>query len=110
MCSTNGFPECCTVGLSCHTANAVARNMPGAGSFQAATHVYSVAPQDGTVLAIGAPTLALEQKMGVQGVRFDTTQLNWIGRVHHRHSMACDTPVLDLVHRSGADWIDDDRT
>lgn len=60
----------------------VARNMPGAGSFQAAAHVYSVAPQDGTVLSIGAPTLSLEQKMGVQGVRFDTAQFNWIGRIN----------------------------
>lgn len=60
----------------------VARNMPGAGSFQAAAHVFSVAPQDGTVLSIGAPTLSLEQKMGVQGVRFDTAQFNWIGRIN----------------------------
>lgn len=60
----------------------VVRNMPGAGSFQAAAHVYSVAPQDGSVLAIGAPTLSLEQKIGAQGVRFDTAQFNWIGRIN----------------------------
>ena len=66
----------------------VARNMPGAGSFHAAAHVFSVAPQDGTVLSIGAPTLSLEQKMGAQGVRFDTSQFNWIGRIN---------PLINMV-------------
>ena len=62
--------------------NMLVRNMPGAGSFQAAAHVYSVAAQDGTVLAIGAPTLAIDQKLGAQGVRFDTSKFTWIGRIN----------------------------
>ena len=36
--------------------NVVPKNMPGAGSFLAVNNVYAVAPKDGTVLAIGAPT------------------------------------------------------
>ena len=30
---------------------------------------------------IGAPTLPLDEKLGTQGVRFKTAELNWIGRV-----------------------------
>jgi tripartite-type tricarboxylate transporter receptor subunit TctC len=59
----------------------VPRNTPGAGSFLAINSVYSVAPKDGTVLAIGAPTAPLDEKLGTQGVRFKTAELNWIGRV-----------------------------
>jgi tripartite-type tricarboxylate transporter receptor subunit TctC len=33
------------------------------------------------VLAIGAPTTALDEKLGTQGVRFKTAELNWVGRV-----------------------------
>jgi tripartite-type tricarboxylate transporter receptor subunit TctC len=59
----------------------VPKNMPGAGSFLAVNHVYTVAPKDGTIIAIGAPTTALDEKLGTAGVRFKTAELNWIGRV-----------------------------
>ena len=61
--------------------NIVPKNMPGAGSFLAVNTVYSVSPKDGTVLAIGAPTMALDERLGTQGVRFKTAELNWVGRV-----------------------------
>src|SRR5262245_50099247 len=61
--------------------NVVPKNMPGAGSFLAVNTVYSVSPKDGTVLAIGAPTTALDEKLGTQGVRFKTAEFNWVGRV-----------------------------
>ena len=44
--------------------NVVPKNMPGAGSFLAVNNVYGVAPKDGTVLAIGAPTIALDERLG----------------------------------------------
>ena len=59
----------------------VPRNTPGAGSFLAVNRVYSNLPKDGTVLALGAPTLALDERLGSQGVRFKTAELNFIGRV-----------------------------
>jgi tripartite-type tricarboxylate transporter receptor subunit TctC len=59
----------------------VPRNTPGAGSFLAVNQVFNVAPKDGTVIAIGAPTIPLDEKLGTQGVRFKTAELNWIGRV-----------------------------
>jgi tripartite-type tricarboxylate transporter receptor subunit TctC len=61
--------------------NVVPKNMPGAGSFLAVNHVYAVAPKDGTVLAIGAPTTALDERMGTGGVRFKTAEFNWVGRI-----------------------------
>ncbi len=59
----------------------VPRNMPGAGSFLAVNQMYNVFPKDGSMIAIGAPTLALDEKLGTSGVRFKTAEFNWIGRV-----------------------------
>ena len=61
--------------------NVVPKNTPGAGSFLAVNQVFNVLPKDGTVIAIGAPTMALDERLGSQGVRFKTAELNWIGRV-----------------------------
>jgi tripartite-type tricarboxylate transporter receptor subunit TctC len=43
--------------------------------------VANTLPRDGTVIGLGAPTLALDEKLGSQGVRFKTADLNWLGRV-----------------------------
>jgi tripartite-type tricarboxylate transporter receptor subunit TctC len=59
----------------------VPKNMPGAGSFLAVNTVFNVSPKDGSVIGIGAPTMALDEKLGTQGVRFKTAELNWIGRL-----------------------------
>ncbi len=59
----------------------VPKNTPGAGSFLAINQVFNVLPKDGTVIAIGAPTAALDERLGSQGVRFKTAELSWIGRV-----------------------------
>lgn len=62
--------------------NIVPRNQPGAGSFQAVNLVFNAMPKDGSVIAIGAPTIALDEKLGTTGVRFKTAALNWIGRIN----------------------------
>src|SRR5262249_31239001 len=59
----------------------VPKNQPGAGSFLAVNAVCNVSPKDGTVIGLGAPTIALDEKLGRQGVRFKTAELNWIGRL-----------------------------
>ena len=59
----------------------VPKNQPGAGSFLAVNTIFNVSPKDGTVIGIGAPTIALDEKLGTQGVRFKTAELNWIGRL-----------------------------
>jgi tripartite-type tricarboxylate transporter receptor subunit TctC len=59
----------------------VVRNMPGAGSFLAVNQIYNNSPKDGTTIGLGSPTIALDEKLGTNGVRFKTADLNWIGRV-----------------------------
>jgi tripartite-type tricarboxylate transporter receptor subunit TctC len=59
----------------------VPKNTPGAGSFLALAQIYNLAPKDGTVIGIGAPTAPLDEKLGTQGVRFKTAEFNWIGRI-----------------------------
>lgn len=59
----------------------VPKNMPGAGSFVAVNNMYNTLPKDGTQIAIGAPTTALDEKLGTPNVRFKTAEFNWIGRI-----------------------------
>ena len=66
----------------------VARNMPGAGSFLAANHMAGAAAKDGLSIAICAPTIALDEKLGTSGVRFKTAQYNWVGRI---------SPLVNIV-------------
>src|SRR5262245_65204206 len=49
----------------------IVRNMPGAGTITASNHVATVAPKDGTALALVARGVAIEQLLGGQGVRFE---------------------------------------
>jgi tripartite-type tricarboxylate transporter receptor subunit TctC len=57
----------------------IAQNMPGAGSFVAASHLYNAAPRDGTVFGLIARDAALGPLTGAPGARFDATRLSWIG-------------------------------
>ncbi|HEY7662260.1 MAG TPA: hypothetical protein VH934_03950 [Xanthobacteraceae bacterium] len=57
----------------------VPQNMPGAGSYVAASYMFNVAPKDGTVLGIIARDAALGPLSGATGARFDPTRLSWIG-------------------------------
>jgi tripartite-type tricarboxylate transporter receptor subunit TctC len=59
--------------------NVVPQNMPGAGSYVAASHIYNVAPKDGSVLGIIARDAALGPLAGAAGARFDPLKLSWIG-------------------------------
>ena len=59
----------------------IPRNMPGGGSLVAANHVFNIAPKDGTTLALVAPTIPLEERLGVANVKLKSAEFNWIGRV-----------------------------
>jgi len=59
----------------------IPRNMPGGGSLIAANHVFNIAPRDGTILALIAPTIPLEERLGAPNVRLKVAAFNWIGRV-----------------------------
>jgi tripartite-type tricarboxylate transporter receptor subunit TctC len=79
----------------------VPQNRPGAGSFLTLGYVYNVAPKDGSVIGIGAPTAPLDEKLGTQGVRFKSTELNWIGRIDSLINM------VFLWHTSPVKTIED---
>jgi tripartite-type tricarboxylate transporter receptor subunit TctC len=57
----------------------VVENMAGAGSLRAAQYIASVAPRNGTEMAVFVPGLILGARVGQQGVDFDPRTLNWIG-------------------------------
>ena len=59
--------------------NVVPQNMPGAGSYAAASYIFNIAPKDGSVLGIIARDAALGPLTGASGARFDPTRLSWIG-------------------------------
>lgn len=79
----------------------VPQNRPGAGSFLNLGYVYNVAPKDGTVIGIGAPTAPLDEKLGTQGVRFKSSEFNWIGRIDSLVNM------VFLWHTSPVKTFDD---
>lgn len=57
----------------------VPQNMPGAGSYNAANHIYNLAPKDGTVMGIIARDAPLGPLTGHKGARFDPLKMSWIG-------------------------------
>jgi tripartite-type tricarboxylate transporter receptor subunit TctC len=57
----------------------VTQNMPGAGSLNAANHLYAVAPRDGTAIGIIARDAVIAPLTGQKGARFDATKFSWIG-------------------------------
>jgi tripartite-type tricarboxylate transporter receptor subunit TctC len=65
----------------------VAQNMPGAGSYVAASHIYGAAPKDGTMLAIIARDAALGPLSNAPGARFDATKMSWLGSPTREHNV-----------------------
>ena len=65
----------------------VPQNMPGAGSYVAASHIYGAAPKDGTVFGIIARDAALGPLSNAPGARFDATKLSWLGSPTREHNV-----------------------
>ncbi len=59
--------------------NLVTQNMPGAGSYVAASWIYNIAPKDGSVLGIIARDATMGPLTGADGARFDPTKMSWLG-------------------------------
>lgn len=81
---------------------AVVQSMPGAASVKAANYIYSIGPQDGTL--IGIPNHAVPMNAFVWrevGDGLDVTKLNWIGRLD----------AIDVVnvawHTAGVKTVED---
>lgn len=57
--------------------------MPGAGGLKGANYFYSVAPKEGTHIALLSQTASLFQRLnkGKKGYRYDASKFNYIGRL-----------------------------
>ena len=82
----------------------IVRNMPGAGTLNAANHVANVAPKDGTAIALVARGMSIEPLLGGQGVRFEPLKLNWIG------STSPEVSVIAVRSDTGVTTLDDVKT
>ena len=56
--------------------NVVVQNMPGAGSLVAATHLYNIAPRDGTMLGVVGGGTVAEPMLGNPAARYDPRRLD----------------------------------
>lgn len=57
----------------------VAQNLPGGGSYRAASFIYHQAPKDGTAMALIARDAVLGPLTGESGALFDATKFSWLG-------------------------------
>jgi tripartite-type tricarboxylate transporter receptor subunit TctC len=55
------------------------QNLPGGGSYRAASFIYNVAPKDGTTMALIARDAALGPLTGEPGAQFDATKFSYLG-------------------------------
>ncbi len=65
----------------------VPQNMPGAGSYVAAIHLYAAAPKDGTMFGIIARDAALGPLSNAPGARFDPIKMSWLGSPTREHNV-----------------------
>jgi tripartite-type tricarboxylate transporter receptor subunit TctC len=61
----------------------VPQNMPGAGQITATNHLFTTAPQDGTVIGMIGRNLPNDALIKKEGVRFDPVKFNWLCRCGH---------------------------
>ena len=59
--------------------NFIIQNITGAGSVNAANHLYNVDPKDGTVFGTFGRGLPMEPLIGTARVQYDATRFTWIG-------------------------------
>ncbi len=74
----------------------VPSNMPGAGSMNAANHIYKDEPNDGTVLGMFASSVVMEPLLGNKAAQFDPAKFSWIG------SMSQDVAYCGVWQTPGA--------
>jgi tripartite-type tricarboxylate transporter receptor subunit TctC len=79
----------------------IARNMPGGGGVIASNHLFNVAPQDGTTLAVITSSFVNEQVFDNPQIRYDARKFLAIGRLLDT------TSVLFFWHASPIKTRDD---
>ncbi len=74
----------------------VPSNMPGAGSMNAANHIYKDEPSDGTILGMFASSVVMEPLLGNKAAQFEPAKFSWIG------SMSQDVAYCGVWQTPGA--------
>ncbi len=74
----------------------VPSNMPGAGSMNAANHIFNDEPSDGTVLGMFASSVVMEPLLGNKAAQFAPQKFSWIG------SMSQDVAYCGVWQTPGA--------
>jgi tripartite-type tricarboxylate transporter receptor subunit TctC len=82
----------------------VVQNMPGAGGVRAGNFLASIAPKDGTTIALFQNTVPFEPLYGNKQALFDATKLAWLG------SPSQEFAVFAIWHTVPVDTIEDART
>ena len=82
----------------------VPKQMVGAGSRAAATHIFNIAPKDGTQLATADQALAMQQVLNDPGIQFDANTVIWIG------NPIADNNTMAAWTASGVTSIDEAKT
>jgi tripartite-type tricarboxylate transporter receptor subunit TctC len=81
----------------------VPKNMPAGGGRAVMNYVYSVAPKDGTAIAITLRNVPFDPLMGNPETKIDAAKVTWIG------SMNAETSLCVSWHTSPFHTIDDVR-
>ena len=81
----------------------VPQNMTGAGGLRMINYLYNVAPKDGTSIGMIANAFPAMQAVGIAGVQFDASKMQWIG------SIAPVNETLAVWHTTGVKSIEDAR-
>ncbi len=83
----------------------IVQNMPGAGGNIVASHLYNIAPKDGTMMGVTFPSVIVDPLL-TEGVQrgYDATKFNYVGNAH--------SEVLVCVLRkdAGVSKLEDLRT
>lgn len=59
--------------------NVVVHNMPGAGSMNAANHVFNLSPRDGSEIGLFAGSITVDPVIGGVPSQYDSRKFNWLG-------------------------------
>jgi tripartite-type tricarboxylate transporter receptor subunit TctC len=78
--------------------------MPGAGGAKAANYLATVAPHDGTVVALLSNSVALAQVITPKEAHYDASKFIWLGRMADMRS------AILVWHTAGVKTIEDMKT
>ncbi len=83
----------------------IPQNMPGGGGLTVAGYMTSIAPRDGTALAMAASGVAIEQVLDVRAGNYDASKFGWIGMLTKTGAV----PILYTWRTSPSRTLDDLR-